>query len=72
MWIKRNTPVLLVGLQAGTTTLEINLLVPHKIQNSSTEDSYIALLGIHQKDTATYHRDPCSIMFIADIFIDRS
>jgi hypothetical protein len=29
-------------------------------------------LGIHQKDTATYHRDPCSIMFIADIFIDRS
>jgi hypothetical protein len=28
MWRKRNTPPLLVGLQAGTTTLEINLGVP--------------------------------------------
>jgi hypothetical protein len=28
MWRKRNTPSLLVGLQAGTTTLEISLAVP--------------------------------------------
>jgi hypothetical protein len=31
MWRKRNTPALLVGLQAGTTTLEISLEVPLKI-----------------------------------------
>jgi hypothetical protein len=30
IWRKRNTPPLL-GLQAGTTTLEINLEVPQKI-----------------------------------------
>jgi hypothetical protein len=29
---KRNTPPLLVGLQSGTTTLEISLAVPQKIR----------------------------------------
>ena len=28
---KKNTPPLLVGLSAATTTLEVNLAVPHKI-----------------------------------------
>jgi hypothetical protein len=36
MWRKRNTPPLLVGLQAFKTTLEINLVVPQKIGHSST------------------------------------
>jgi hypothetical protein len=36
MWRKRNTPPLLVGLQTGTTTLEINLAIPQIIGNSST------------------------------------
>jgi len=31
MWRKRNTPPLLVGLQTGTTILEISLEVPQKI-----------------------------------------
>jgi hypothetical protein len=31
MWRKGNTPPLLVGLQACTTTLEISLVVPQKI-----------------------------------------
>jgi hypothetical protein len=34
MWRKRNTPPLLVGLQACTTTLEISLAVPQKIGHS--------------------------------------
>jgi hypothetical protein len=36
MWRKRNTPPLLVGLQACTTTLEINLAVPQKTGHSIT------------------------------------
>jgi hypothetical protein len=36
MWRKRNTPSLLVRLQTGTTTLEINLEVPQKIGSRST------------------------------------
>jgi hypothetical protein len=33
---KRNTPPLLVGLQAGTTTLKTSLAVPQKIGHSTT------------------------------------
>jgi hypothetical protein len=36
IWRKRNIPPLLVGLQAGTTTLEINLAVLHKVGNNSS------------------------------------
>jgi hypothetical protein len=36
MWRKRNTPSLLVGEQAGTTTLEISLAVPQKIGHTTT------------------------------------
>ena len=32
----RNTPPLLVGLQAGTTTLEISSVIPQKIGHSTT------------------------------------
>jgi hypothetical protein len=39
MWRKRNTLPLLVGLQACTTTLEISLVLPQKIGNSTTERS---------------------------------
>jgi hypothetical protein len=36
MWRKRNTPPLLVGFQAGTATLEINVVFYQKTENSST------------------------------------
>jgi hypothetical protein len=36
MWGKRKTPPLLVGLQNGKTTLEINLEVHQKIEDRST------------------------------------
>jgi len=58
MWRKRNTPPLLVGLQTGTTILEISL-----------EDPAIPLLGIYPKDATTYNKDTCPTMFIAALFI---
>jgi hypothetical protein len=36
MWRKRSPPPLLVGLQTGTNTVEINLDIPQKIGNKST------------------------------------
>ena len=36
VWHKRSTPLLLVGVQTCTTTLEINLVVPQTTVNSST------------------------------------
>jgi hypothetical protein len=39
MWRERNTPPLLMGLQAGKTTLEISLEVPQKIGHGTTGGS---------------------------------
>jgi hypothetical protein len=69
MWRKRNTPPLLVGLQAYTTTLQISLAVPQKIGHSTTRDPTIPLLGIYPEDVPNGKRDTCSTMFIAALFI---
>ena len=62
MWRKRNTPPLLVGLQACTTTLEISLAVSQKIGHSTTQ-------GIYPEDFPTGKKDTCSIMFITGLFV---
>jgi hypothetical protein len=62
LWRKRNTPPLLVGWQAGTTTLEISLGFPQKTGHSVT-------CSIYPKDAPTYNKDTCSNMFIAVLFI---
>jgi hypothetical protein len=64
MWRKRNTPPLLVGVQACTTTLESSLAVPQK-----TGYTAIPLLGIDPEDVSTGNKDKCSTMFIAALFI---
>jgi hypothetical protein len=69
MWRKRNTPPFLVGLQAGTTTLEISLVVPHKLYIVLQEDPAIPLLGIYPEEVPTGNKDTCSTMFIAALFI---
>jgi hypothetical protein len=68
MWRKRNTPPLLIGLEAGTTSLEISLAVPQKMGHSSTRNPAIPLLGIYPKDAPTCNLDTCSTMFIAVLF----
>jgi hypothetical protein len=64
MWRKRNTPPLLVGLQTGTTSLEIR-----KLDIVLMEDPSIPLLGIYPEDAPTCNKDACSTMFIAALFI---
>jgi hypothetical protein len=53
MWRKRNTPLLLVGLQACTTTLEVSLEVPQKIGHNNTRRPEIPLLGIYPEEVST-------------------
>jgi hypothetical protein len=69
MWRKKNTLPLLVGLQAGTTSLEISLEFPPKIGHSTMEDPAIPLLGIYPEDAPICNKDACSTMFIAALFI---
>jgi hypothetical protein len=64
---KRKTPPLLVRVQTGTTTLEINLEVPQNID--LPEDPAIPLLRIYSKDAPPCHRGTCSTMFIVTLFV---
>jgi hypothetical protein len=67
---ERNTPPLLVGLQAGTTALEISLGVLQKIWQSITwEPSYTIPVHIH-KYAPKCNKDTCSTMFTAALFIN--
>jgi hypothetical protein len=58
-WREMNTPPLLVGVQTGTTTLEINLEVPQYMGNNLPENPTVLLLGIYPKIA----------MFIAALFV---
>jgi hypothetical protein len=52
IWRKRNTPPLLLGLQTGTTILDIKILrFLRKLEIALPEDPAIPLLGIYPKDT---------------------
>ena len=63
MWRKKNTPPLLVGFQAVTTTLEISLDIVLLV------DPAIPLLGIYPEDVPAGNKDSCSTMFLAALFI---
>ena len=69
MWRKRNTPPLLVGMQACTTTLEISLAVSQKIGPSTTGRSSNTSAGHISRRCPTGKNDTCSTMFIAALFI---
>jgi hypothetical protein len=68
MWRKRNTPPLLVGLQTGTTTLEISWQFLRKLDIVLPEDPAIPLLGIYPEYVPTCNKDTCSTVFIAALF----
>ena len=63
---KRETPPLLVRLQACTATLEISL---RKLDIVLLEDPSIPLLAIYPENIPTVNKDTCSTMFIAAILI---
>jgi hypothetical protein len=65
---ERGTLLLLVGLQAGTTTLEMSLEVPQKIGYSTTGRSSNTSPG-HIPRCPTCKKNICFTMFIAALFI---
>jgi hypothetical protein len=69
MWRKRNPHTLLVGMQAGATTLEKIWRLLKNINIDLPYDPAIPLLGIHPKECNTgYSRGTCTPMFIAALF----
>ena len=68
MWRKRNTPPLLVGLQAGTTTLESVWCFLRKLDIVLPEYPAIPFRGMYPEDAPTCNKETCSTRFIAAIF----
>jgi hypothetical protein len=58
MWRKRNAPLLLVGMQTSTATLD-----------SIWRFAAILLLGIYPKDDPSCHRITCFTMFIVALSV---
>ena len=65
MWRKGNALTLLVGMQAGTVTLENNMEVLQDLKIELPYNPAIALLGIYPKDTDVKRRSTCTPVFIA-------
>jgi hypothetical protein len=69
MWRKRNSPPLLVGLQANTTTLEISLAIPQEIGHYYYRRIQQYLSWAYIQMFQLVIKTHCSTMFIAAIFI---
>ena len=67
---KASMPLLLVGVQTCTAALEISMAISNKIRKQSTSrHTATSLFGIYPKGAHSYHKDMCSTMFIAALFI---
>jgi hypothetical protein len=64
LWRKKNTLPFLVGLQTGTTSLEIR-----KLDIVLLEGPAIPLLGLYPKDVPACNKDIASTMFTAALCI---
>jgi hypothetical protein len=69
MWRKRNTPSLLVGLQAGKSLWKSVWYFLRKLEMVLPENPAIPLLGIYPKDAPTNNKNTWSTMFIEALFI---
>ena len=69
MWRKENTPLLLVGLQAGKPLWKSVWRFLRKLDIVLSEDPAISLLGIYSEDAPTCYKDTYFTLFIAALFI---
>ena len=69
LWRKRNTPPLLVGLQAGTTTLVISLAVPQKTWHGTSRGPCYTTPGHIPRGSPAYNKNTSLTMFRAALFI---
>jgi hypothetical protein len=64
-----NTSPLLAGMQTWTASMEINMVVPHKVWNYILHSPDIPHMGIYPKDDTSYHKNTFSAMFCTALFI---
>ena len=65
LWGKGNTSALLVGVQAGIAPLDVSVAISQKVRKQPSSRPSNTILGIAQ----LCHKDMCSTMFIAALFV---
>lgn len=55
---KGNSYILVVEVQTGTITVEINLAIPGEAGKDLPQESAIFIMLICSKDSISYYRDP--------------
>ena len=60
---------MLMRVQTCTATLEISVADLRKVRINLPQDPAVPLLGRYPQDTQSYHKDICSAMFIAALFV---
>jgi hypothetical protein len=69
MWTKRNTPQLLVEVQAGTPLCKSVWWFLRKLDILLPEDPGMPLLGKYPEDAPTCNKDTCTTMLITALLI---
>jgi hypothetical protein len=69
MQSKVNTYPLLVGVEFHTEMIAICLVVCQEDGNQSTSRLCLAIIANYLKNSSSYHKDTCTTMFIAALFI---
>ena len=68
MWKKGDTSPLLLGVKLVQPLWKAFIFV-RKLGNNLPQDPVITLLGIYQKEAQLGHKNMCSTMFIAELFV---
>ena len=64
MWDKGNTPALLVAVKTSTDPLDSSLAISQKIRKHLPQNTAVPLL-----DTQSHHKDMCSTLLKAALFL---
>lgn len=64
----RNTYPLMMGVQTGTNTMEISVMVTQELKFDLPRDTAVSALGVYPKDFPSSCRDTCPCIFIATPF----
>ena len=69
LWDKGNSPALLVGVKTDTVALDVIVAISQKIRKQHTSRPRNTTFGLYPKDAQLYHKDMCSTMVIAVLFV---
>ena len=69
LWGKGNTSALLLGMQGGTTPLDVSVVISQKTRKQPSSRPSNTTFGLYPKDGQLCQKDMCSTMFTVAWFV---